>query len=82
MTADDYRTHKSGALRRAFFRGGDAGAAGALLSDNLYRRTRDARRGTWSEALATAWAVGWKDHHAKRVAEVGAASPAITRTAS
>jgi hypothetical protein len=62
VTPDQYRNHPSGALRRAFFRGGYAAQAGQALADNPYRAigaTKKARRGSWSESFTAAWAAGW-----------------------
>lgn len=66
MTPEEYRKHKAPALRRAFFRGELAGASGIPLGSNPYREvrvTKKARRGSWSEAFSTAWAVGWRHAH-------------------
>jgi hypothetical protein len=66
VTPNEYRAHPSGALRRAFFRGRYAAAAGLPIGSNPYREvlvTKKARRGSWSEAFTAAWATGWHDAH-------------------
>lgn len=57
-----YRRHPNKALASAFARGERARIAGLPLTPNPYRAVRTtvrARRGSWSESYAQAYAVGW-----------------------
>jgi len=52
------------AMKRARTSGELARRAGRPLSANPYRKsssTRTPRRGSWSEAFARQWALGWKE---------------------
>src|SRR5437773_10630555 len=52
------------ALKRARTSGELARLAGRALHANPYRKsssTRSPRRGSWSEAFARQWALGWKE---------------------
>lgn len=81
MNADQYRTHIQRPLRRAFLRGELARSVGVALIDNPYRErasTRVPTRGSWSEAFAKAWAVGWQTEDA-RIAGTEAAATAAAQ---
>lgn len=71
MTPQQYRRHKSTALRAAFLSGELVGWSGSDAS-NPYRRRgpqRNPTRGSWSESYARAWSVG-RDEGARQRAEL------------
>lgn len=81
MTPDQYRRHPQLALRKAFLRGELSRMAGAELTANPYRQSTSTRRpvrGSFSEAFARAWSVGWKTEEA-RIAGMEPAIPGASQ---
>lgn len=66
LTAKQYRTHRSSALRGAFKRGELVGLSGESISNPYKLRNRSRRDGSWTEGCARAWALGKREGEEQR----------------